>query len=76
MGRIKNNRCAGLLRHQRQTAKIRHKRIVAKRGSALGHHYIQITRAGDFFDNVFHIPRGKELPFFDIDHPPCFGSGN
>ncbi len=55
--------------HDRQTAHIRNEIVIAEGGTTLANHQrvgAAISLTG-FRDDVFHIPRGEELTFLDVD---------
>ena len=67
MRRVENHRRAGGSRQDRQRAHVRHQRVVAERGAALGHQHIAIAGAGDLGDHIRHVPRRKKLAFLYVD---------
>lgn len=41
--------------------------VVTKGGPPVGEEDVFLSAGGEFVDDVFHVPRGEKLPFFDID---------
>ncbi len=66
MGGIKTDGEAKLL-HDGNGAHVADEIVVAKRGAALSEDDARGAAGGEFFDDVFHVPRREELPFFDVD---------
>ena len=56
-----------VLRQDRQRAHVRHQRVVAERGAALGDQHVRVAAAGDLGDDIGHVPRREELPLLDVD---------
>src|SRR5262245_3807932 len=72
MSGIKDYRRLCRLLQDRQRAHIRYERIVAKRHAPFGDENVAIARAGDFFNDVAHVPRRQELTLLDVDGLPRF----
>lgn len=60
------------LRHDRQSAKIAHERIVAEADAALRQQDVGIAGFNDLHQDVFHVPRRKKLALFHVDDRPRF----
>jgi hypothetical protein len=49
--------------------------LIAEAGAAFGEDNVFVAGAGDFFDDVGHVPWGDELGFLDVDDAAGFGRG-
>ena len=74
MGRVKNHAIAGFP-HPIERAKIGHEIVVTESGAAFGEKKPVVSKSGQFFRDVFHIPGREELAFLHIDNPPGFRRG-
>ena len=73
MGSVHYNRVTEFA-HNGKPAHIRHQSVIAEACAALCKHNVVVAGFFNFFDNVFHIPRGKELAFFHINGSAGFCS--
>ena len=75
MGGVEDHRRAGA-REDRQRAHVGDQRVVAEGRAALGHQHVGIAGAGDFLDDVLHVPGRQELALLDVDDFAGFGRGD
>src|SRR6185437_2694704 len=73
MSRIENYGCVGGAFQYRQRTHVGDKRVVSERNATLGDQDIAVTRAGNFRDDVGHVPGCKKLAFLDVDGLAGFG---
>ena len=58
-----------------ESAHVHDQIVVAETGAAFGEDDFLIARSGDFFSDVVHVPRGKELSLLYVDDAAGFGGG-
>ena len=55
----------------RQRAHVYDEGVVAEARPALGQQQVLVARPRYLLHDVFHVPRGQELPLLDVDHAPA-----
>ena len=60
---VEADRAAELL-HDRNRAQVSDEVVVSKAGAPIGEQNPLVSNRDEFLDDVLHIPRGEELPFF------------
>lgn len=66
MGRVKTDGEAKGL-HDGDGAHVADEVVIAEGGAAVGEDDPLVARSDEFFNDVFHVPGGEELPFLDVD---------
>ena len=76
VGRVENDRRAGLARHDRQRPHVVDEGVVAEARAALGQQHVARAGGVELGDDVLHVPRREELALLDIDRPAGAGGGD
>ena len=67
MGGVEYHRRLRCALENRQCAHVGHERVVTERYAPLRHQNIAIAGAGDFLNNILHVPWRQKLAFLHVD---------